>query len=100
MSNLPKSLCETLRGWQVAPPADAGFRPAVWSRIEGLRRAATETWFGYFRRHAIVWSLVLLSTAAGAGLLGREAGERRAVADHTVILDTYLAQIDARVMHR
>ncbi|MFT3828899.1 MAG: hypothetical protein QM691_04245 [Opitutaceae bacterium] len=100
MSNSQNPLREILHIWRIAPPADAGFRPAVWSRIEALRRTASETWFGYFRRHTLAWSLVLLSTAAGAGLLGRQAGERRAVADHSAILDTYLAQIDARVMHR
>jgi hypothetical protein len=100
MNTSPKPLRETLRTWQVAPLADAGFRPAVWSRIEAARRAVHENWFGYLRRHAIAWSFVLVATAAGAGLLGSHAGERRAVADHASILDTYLAQIDARAMHR
>ena len=100
MSNTPEPLREALRRWRVAPPADAGFRPAVWSRIEAVRRAASENWFHYFRRHAAAWSLVAVCAAGVAGLLGREAGERRATADHEQILGTYLAQIDARVTHR
>ena len=82
----------------MAPPADKSFRPAVWKQIERLRYAATESWFGYLRRHAVVCALVLVAAVAGAGLLGRMTGDWRARADHDAIIGTYLAQIDARVM--
>lgn len=99
----PSSPSDSLRGalrrWQVAPPADPAFRPAVWSRIESARRVLGETWSAYFRRHALGWSLTMAIALGGAILLGQRAGVRRALAEHDVVLHTYLAQIDARAMH-
>lgn len=98
MPNAPDPLRAKLRVWQVDPPAEGGFRPAVWARIGARRRELAETWFGYFRRHAVAWSLAVAVSAGVAGLLGNLVGERRAAADHAAILGTYLAQIDARAM--
>ncbi len=87
-----------LRAWRVEPPVDSGFRAAVWARIDASRAVIAENWSAYFRRHAVVWSLVLLVCVSGSALLGQRAGERHTSAERDSILHVYLAEIDARAM--
>ena len=87
-----------LHRWRVSPPADPGFRGAVWARIEAARCVVVESWSGYCRRHMVAWSLVLLTMLAGAAWHGQRAGASHTRAEHDTIMHSYLAQIDARAM--
>lgn len=89
-----------LRVWRVVPPADAGFRAAVWARVEAARRLVELSWSAYLRRHALLWSVALLLAVGGSAVLGRRAGAQHTRAEHDTILHTYLAAIDARAMQR
>lgn len=92
------SLRPTLQAWQVTPPVDAGFRGAVWARIDAVRECVETTWAGYVRQHLVAWVLVLGFVAVGAGALGFGAGAKHSAADRELILASYVAAIDARAM--
>jgi len=93
-----QSLHTTLLAWRVSPPADPGFRSALWARIESARERFELTWTGYLRRHTAAWALVLVLAAVGAGWAGHHAGEGHALADRETVLASYVAAIDARAM--
>ncbi len=96
-SDLPS---DSLRVWQVSPPPDPAFRPAVWAQIASTVRRRQESWWGYCRRHALLWGLVFLVGTAGAGLHGQRVGVQHRDEDHRAMVGTYLAEIDARAMLR
>jgi hypothetical protein len=82
-------------GCTVEPERTPGFRPAVWARIEALRRP--ETWAGWIRRHALPVGLAAVLAVAlasgGAGWLARSdvAAEREAqILRYLAGLDPYL----------
>ena len=93
-----ESLRPTLQAWQVSPPADPGFRSAVWAQIGAARDCLETTWAGYVRHHLVAWVLVLGFVAVGAGALGLGAGASHSAADRELVLASYVAAIDARAM--
>lgn len=86
-----------LRTWRVDPPADPGFRPAVWSRIDQARLLH---WTTYWRRHAVGWSVACVLIVSASALWGHAAGLRHKQAERTAVLQTYLAAIDVTAMNR
>ena len=95
----PDSLRRSLQAWRVSPPVDPVFRGGVWARIEALRREAEASWSQYVRHHVLLWSLALVVTAGGSALIGQRAAEHRERTDRDAMVHTYLAAIDARLMH-
>ena len=88
------SLSEALRRWKVAPPVDAGFRNAVWQRIDARTR---ESWPAYLRTHAAAWVLVTVVMLGAAAFTGRATAEARVRADREAMVVSYLVDLDPRV---
>lgn len=94
-------LSRTLKTWQVTPPCTPDFRAAVWSRIEAVQRAATETWGGYLRAHLALWILVGLLSTVGAGWIGHSAGEVRTSQARETLVASYVESLDPMAhLHR
>lgn len=91
----PDPLTSALASWRVAPPADPGFRTAVWRRLEA---AAPATWGDYLRRHAVAWSLAGALAIVAAGWTGHRAAEIRLAAERERMVATYLGDLDPRVI--
>lgn len=91
----PDPLAPALASWRVDPPADPGFRAAVWRRIEA---AAPATWAGYLRRHAVAWSVAAALAVAAAGWTGHRAAQARLAAERERMVAAYLGDLDPRVI--
>ncbi len=88
--DLPKMLHE----WRVKPPADPGFRHAVWQRIQ---RPPDVSWAAYLRTHLAAWTVAAVLTLGVAGLAGRALAQVHIQADREAIVTTYLVELDPRV---
>jgi hypothetical protein len=96
--NLPDPhdpLSRTLATWQVHPPADPNFRPAVWRR---LQRQTQETWSSYVRSHFAGWALVAGVAVGVAGWTGHSVAQAKLDADRDQMVVSYLGNLDPRVM--
>jgi hypothetical protein len=94
MNTSRDNLTEVLRIWRVKPPADPGFRAAVWQRIG---RPPEVSWPAYLRAHTAAWSLACLLVLGVAGLAGRTVAQARVQADREAIVVSYLVELDPRV---
>lgn len=94
MNNSRDNLSETLRTWRVTPPADPGFRAAVWRRVG---RSADASWSAYLRTHPAAWSLAAVLAFGVAGFAGHTAAKQRIKTDRDAIAVAYLAELDPRV---
>lgn len=94
MNTSRDNLTEVLHGWRVKPPADPGFRAAVWQRIG---RPAEVSWPAYLRAHTAAWSLAALLVVGVAGFAGRAVAQARVQADREAIVVSYLVELDPRV---
>lgn len=94
MNTSRDNLSETLRTWRVTPPADPGFRAAVWRR---LARPADVSWFAYLRTHTAAWSVAAALALGVAGFAGHTAAKLRIQADRDAIAVAYLTELDPRV---
>lgn len=96
--NAPESndpLSRTLATWQVSPPTQPGFRPAVWQR---LQRRQDESWPAYLRAHRRSLLLAGACVVALSGVTGRGLAEARLAADRERMVVSYLVELDPRVM--
>lgn len=94
MNTSRDNLSEVLRSWRVKPPADPGFRAAVWRRIG---RPADVSWPAYLRAHTAAWALTAVLTVGVAGLAGRALAQARVQADREMIVVSYLVELDPRI---
>ena len=94
MNTSRDNLTEVLRSWRVKPPADPGFRAAVWQRIG---RPVEVSWPAYLRAHTAAWSLAALLVVGVAGFAGRAVAQARVQADRESIVVSYLVELDPRV---
>jgi hypothetical protein len=91
----PERLSRLLGAWQVVPPANPNFRPAVWQRI---RQANGESWTSYLRAHVVGWSVAAGVAVFAAGWAGHAVGRAKLAADRDQMVIAYLGDIDPRVM--
>jgi hypothetical protein len=91
----PDPLAPALQSWRVDPPADPGFRAAVWRRIEA---ATPPTWGAYLRRHAVAWSCAAALAVVAAGWTGHRVAQVRLAAERERMVATYLGDLDPRVI--
>ncbi len=84
-----------LRCWRVSPPADPGFRAAIWARIRAT--GSRDTWPAFLRAHAAAWALVAVVTLSAAGYGGYATAQARVASDREAMVFTYLAGLDPRV---
>lgn len=91
----PDPLSRTLAEWRVDPPAEPGFRPAVWQRLARIRH---ESWSGYLRAHLAVWCVTALLASVAAGWVGRSAAHAQLAADRERMVFSYLGELDPRVL--
>jgi hypothetical protein len=94
MNTSRDNLTELLQGWRVRPPADPGFRTAVWRRIDRQRAA---NWPAYLRAHTAAWSVAAVLALGVAGFAGRSLAQARVQADREAIVVAYLTGLDPRV---
>lgn len=94
MNTSRDNLAEALHLWRVKPPADPGFRAAVWRRIG---HPAESSWPAYLRAHTAAWSLAALLVVGLAGFAGRAVAQARVQADREAIVVSYLVELDPRV---
>lgn len=94
MKNPRDDLSPALQGWHVRPPADPGFRPAVWAR---LRARPDGSWPAYLRHHAVSCGLAAVVAFSAAGYTGLTVAHARSTADREAIVVTYLVGLDPRV---
>lgn len=94
MNTSRDNLTEVLQSWRVKPPADPGFRAAVWRR---LGRPADVSWPAYLRLHPTAWSLAAVLALGAAGFAGRAMARAQVDADREAIVVTYLVDLDPRV---
>ena len=93
--NPPRNhLSDTLRNWQVTPPADPNFRHQVWQRLNAQIPAS---WPAYLRGHAVAWMLVTVITVSAAALTGHATAQSKVRADREAMVVTYLVDLDPRV---
>jgi hypothetical protein len=69
-------LSELLASWQIKPPADPNFRPAV----------------------AALWTAAAVIVLGAAAWTGHEAGRVRNQADRDRLADAYVRQLDPRAL--
>lgn len=93
----PDRLGETLRTWRVAPPADPGFRTAVWTR---LQRRAPATWPAYLRGNLAGWAVAAGLAVVAAGWSGHQLAQARLDARREQMVVNYLGELDPRVLAR
>ena len=89
-------LSRALADWRVVPRRDATFRAAVWTRIEGARRAPS--WTGYARAHVALLAGAMAAALVLGGWAGRERAQARVAADRAEIATAYVQSLDARTM--
>jgi len=93
--NSPRdSLSETLRTWEVTPPADPNFRHQVWRQIG---KQAGATWPAYVRAHVAAWSMAAALAMGVAAFTGSAVARSQARADRNAMVVTYLTDLDPRV---
>jgi hypothetical protein len=93
--NTPRdSLSAVLQRWRVEPPADPGFRPAVWQRLDARAR---ESWPAYLRSRATAWSLAAVVMLGAAAYSGTALAHSRVRADREAMVVNYLVELDPRV---
>ncbi|HEX2851983.1 MAG TPA: hypothetical protein VHO24_02005 [Opitutaceae bacterium] len=88
-------LSRTLASWQVTPPTDPNFRPAVWQRIKQRSR---ESWAAYVRGHLVAWSVTAGLAFVAAGWTGHTVAQARLDASREQMVVNYLGELDPRVM--
>lgn len=88
-------LAGPLAAWRIDPPADPNFRPAVWRRLDRIRR---QSWTAYLRSHLAAWSLVAVLAVCAAGWAGRSAAQAELAADRERMIFSYLGDLDPRVL--
>jgi hypothetical protein len=88
------SLPETMREWQVTPPADPNFRSRVWRKI---RARQPDNWPTYLRGHVVAWSLAAVLTLGAAALAGHATAQARVRSDRAAMVVSYLVELDPRV---
>lgn len=88
-------LSATLRSWQVAPPRDPNFRPAVLARIQSEARA---TWSDYVRAHGLSWTAAALVAVAASGWAGHAVAQARLEEKREQMVVSYLGNLDPRVL--
>ena len=93
MNSSHESLSEELRGWRVAPPADPGFRQAVWRRIGARDDGA---WAPYLRGHATALATAAFVVLGAAAYTGSALAHSQARADRETIVAAYLVDLDPR----
>ena len=91
-----RALGATLAAWRMEPPADPGFRGAVWAGIEAARRAPS--WPGYVRTHLTLATGLMAVALVAGGWIGREQARVQAEADRAVMAENYVRALDARTM--
>jgi hypothetical protein len=94
MNTSRDNLSESLREWQVTPPADPNFRHHVWRRIGGQ---AGTTWPAYLRAHTAAWALAAVLAVTVAGYTGSNLARAHVRADRETIVVAYLVDLDPRV---
>jgi len=93
-----QKLAVLLASWRLQPTVNAGFRPGVWARIEGLRREAR--WSGYVRAHAAGCAALLVVVVGLGAWTGRESAKARVQAERAALVTSYVQGLDARAMLR
>ena len=93
----PDPLSHDLARWQVNPPRDPNFRPAVWQRLRGLPPGG-ETWGSYLRAHSVGWVAVAALAVAVAGWAGHEMGRSQLETSRERMVVSYLSELDPRVL--
>ena len=94
-STPPKDpLSDALQQWQVRPPLNPQFRPAVWQRIAQHSR---DSWAGYVRAHRLTWTVATLVVMGGAGWTGHAVARAKSAADRDAMVVSYLVGLDPRV---
>jgi hypothetical protein len=88
-------LSDTLATWRLDPPADPGFRAAVWERI---RAGSQETWAAYVRGHRLGWATLAVFAIGIAGWAGHTAAEAKLEAGRERMVVHYLGNLDPRVL--
>ncbi len=91
----PDPLAPFLASWRVDPPADPGFRAAVWRR---LGPAGPATWGAYLRQHAVAWSVAGALAVVAAGWTGHRTAQARLAAERERMVASYLGNLDPRVI--
>ena len=78
----------------VRPPANPGFRPAVWEKV---RRGSRESWLGYVRAHRLALTVATVAVLGAAGWTGNAAARSKIAADRDAMVVAYLVELDPRV---
>ncbi len=92
--NPNSELSQALRGWRVQPPADPGFRPGVWRRIEaGQRRHQS---LGTTRARLGTLALAATVTLLASGWTGHHLAEQRQRSEREALALRYVVDMDAR----
>jgi hypothetical protein len=94
MNTQRDSLSAVLHRWRVDPPADPGFRSAVWQRLDARTR---ESWPAYLRSHATAWSLAAVVLMGAAAISGTALAQARVQAEREAMVVNYLVELDPRV---
>jgi hypothetical protein len=89
-------LSELLASWQIKPPADPNFRPAVAARLAAARRK--RDWPSLLHEHPAVWTAAAVIVLGAAAWTGHEAGRVRNQADRDRLADAYVRQLDPRAL--
>ncbi len=89
-------LSEVLERWVVSPTADPNFRPAVTARLAAARPARDLA--SYLRSHPALWTAAAALAVSGSAWAGHEAARVRDRADQRFLADTYVTQLDPRVL--
>lgn len=88
-------LTRLLATWQISPPGDPQFRPAVWAR---LRKLSPATWAAYLRRHGVAWSVTVAFAMVTAGWAGRSVAQAKMESRREQMVMSYLGEIDPRAL--
>ncbi len=88
-------LSAALRSWQVNPPRDPTFRPAVLDRIQ---RRARASWVDYVRSHGVSWFAAAVVAIGTSGWAGHTAAQTRMKEKREQMVVSYLGNLDPRVL--
>lgn len=92
--------CETLptvlKIWRVQAQRQAGFRGAVWLRIEQARREASFP--AYLKAHAGMLSIALVCTLTLSSLTGLRLAHNHDQAQDKAWAERYVASLDPRLL--
>jgi len=87
-------LSQALRSWRVQAPADPGFRPGVWSRIEAVQRR--HQGLGTSRARLGTLTLAAAVTLLASGWTGHHMAEQRQRSEREALALRYVVDMDAR----